>query len=338
MRLYMAALIMACSLAPSVLAQSPTVAPEQMALCKQGDGQDSIMACTAIIDAKLLQDAELSAVYYGRGMANDRLKRYGEALVDYAEAVDLNSDNDGAAYNLSVVCNLLDRALRSGGNTIGMPENAHPYMICGNSFSRRRQLETAMRFYDYGLSKTSGDPMILYNRGLTRQRMGDNEQALEDYTLSIAQHPTAAALINRGNVYSEKGDYAKAVADFAQAKVLGPEAFLAYANGCWARAKWGQELDQALGDCDKALELRPDNAGVLDSLCLVHFRLGRYTEAVSDCDAALKLYVGMAGSFYVRGLAKIRMGDADGGEDDIDRARRLNRNVIGEYAGYGVTR
>jgi hypothetical protein len=50
----------------------------------------------------------------------------------------------------------------------------------------------------------------------------------------------------------------------------------------WTRAQWGQELEQALADCECALKLRPDTAGFLGSRGLVHLRRAEYDQAIAD--------------------------------------------------------
>ena len=57
---------------------------------------------------------------------------------------------------------------------------------------------------------------------------------------------------------------------------------------CWARARWGQELDEALADCNAALKLRPGTAAILDSRGLVYLRKGDFKSAIADYDAALR--------------------------------------------------
>ena len=58
---------------------------------------------------------------------------------------------------------------------------------------------------------------------------------------------------------------------------------------CWARAWWGQELEQALADCNAALKLSPNTAAYLDSRGLVYLRQNQYDKAIADYDAALRL-------------------------------------------------
>jgi hypothetical protein len=59
----------------------------------------------------------------------------------------------------------------------------------------------------------------------------------------------------------------------------------------------------ALRDCDRALQLKPDNADALDSRGLVNLELGRYPEAISDYSASLEKNPHSVSSMFGRGLA-----------------------------------
>jgi len=107
-------------------------------------------------------------------------------------------------------------------------------------------------------------------------------------------------------------------------------------NGrCWVRAIANTELDLALKDCTKAIELADHPAVVLDSRGFVYYRLGRFDEAIADLDAAIKLNPAEANSLFVRGLARTAKGLTTGAQDIAD-ARLLKPDVEAEYARYGL--
>jgi tetratricopeptide (TPR) repeat protein len=99
---------------------------------------------------------------------------------------------------------------------------------------------------------------------------------------------------------------------------------------CWARGMWGEELAQALSDCDLALKLHPDNATYLDSRGLVRLRRGEYDQAIADYTRALKLQPDIAWSHYGRGVAELRKGMKHEGQADIDAAIRLEPHIAEE--------
>jgi tetratricopeptide (TPR) repeat protein len=107
---------------------------------------------------------------------------------------------------------------------------------------------------------------------------------------------------------------------------------------CWARALWGQELNQALLDCDSALKSRPDTAAFLDSRGLVRLRMGDLDRSIADYDAALRLQPHIAWSLYGRGLAKVKKGLTTAGEADIAAAMAIQPRIDEEARTHGITR
>jgi tetratricopeptide (TPR) repeat protein len=133
------------------------------------------------------------------------------------------------------------------------------------------------------------------------------------------------------------GDLDHAHEAFAAARALartGPE----FNSLCWSEATAGVELDDALGDCDKALADMPDTPAFLDSRGFVLLRLKRYEESITSYDAAIKLQPQEAASLYGRGIAKLRLGRQAGGEADIAAARAVNPRIEAIFGGYGVKR
>jgi tetratricopeptide (TPR) repeat protein len=106
---------------------------------------------------------------------------------------------------------------------------------------------------------------------------------------------------------------------------------------CWARAQWGQELDEALADCNTALKLRPNAAAYFDSRGLIYLRRSNYDKAIADYDAALRLQPKLAWSLYGRGLARLRKGDSTAGQADIAAATALRPGIAAEASKQGIS-
>jgi len=99
-------------------------------------------------------------------------------------------------------------------------------------------------------------------------------------------------------------------------------------NGrCWARVVLGIELDQALKDCNDAIDADARNPAYLNSRGWVHLRMGQHQRALADFDRALELRPGVALALYGRGVAKSRLGDAAQGEADLAAARNAQADI-----------
>jgi tetratricopeptide (TPR) repeat protein len=142
----------------------------------------------------------------------------------------------------------------------------------------------------------------------------------------------AAAYAKLGKVHQAEGELASAVAKYPSyypawedlgellEKDRGPGMLMSTMNAmrqknpndptalnevCWMGATTGEEIDAALADCNAALQLKPGDAGYLDSRALANLRKGNFAAAIADATAALANNSKLSGSLYVRGLARV---------------------------------
>jgi tetratricopeptide (TPR) repeat protein len=106
---------------------------------------------------------------------------------------------------------------------------------------------------------------------------------------------------------------------------------------CWSRALSGQELPQAVSDCNAALKMRPHTAQILETRGLVYLRQNNYDKAIADYDTSLRLNPKSAWSLYGRGLAKQRKGLTAAAQADIAAATALEPKIAEQAAKYGLT-
>ena len=105
---------------------------------------------------------------------------------------------------------------------------------------------------------------------------------------------------------------------------------------CWPRLLLGIELDDALDDCDDAVDSDSKNPAYLDSRGWVYLRLGKYKKALSDFDRSIEYRPESAWSLYGRGLTKTRLGDAAQGEADLTAARKVQPDIDLKVAHAGL--
>lgn len=96
---------------------------------------------------------------------------------------------------------------------------------------------------------------------------------------------------------------------------------------CWIRARMGIELDEALEDCDDAIDSDPKNPEYLDSRGWVYLRLRKYKNALADFDRSVASRSTGAWSLYGRGLAKTYLGDVLQGDVDLAAARKVQPDI-----------
>jgi tetratricopeptide (TPR) repeat protein len=159
----------------------------------------------------------------------------------------------------------------------------------------------------------------------------------QEYQVRLARTPISAdEFADRGDARIWAGDYAKAMADFDKAVQLKPDDAPMLNGRCFARAEAGKELDRALADCNASLALDPHIAATLDSRGFVYFRMGQVDKALMDDNAALKIAPKLAPTLYVRGLIERRKGDATAGDADVAAAKVIEPTIVATYARYGV--
>ncbi|EAU43185.1 hypothetical protein FP2506_10086 [Fulvimarina pelagi HTCC2506] len=93
----------------------------------------------------------------------------------------------------------------------------------------------------------------------------------------------------RGISFERRGIWEKAEADFKQALDLSPDQpqVLNYLGYSWVDQN--VHLEEGLDMIRKAVELRPNDGYIIDSLGWAYYRLGRYDEAVEELERAVLL-------------------------------------------------
>ncbi|GAB1581243.1 tetratricopeptide repeat protein [Phyllobacterium phragmitis] len=98
-----------------------------------------------------------------------------------------------------------------------------------------------------------------------------------------------AVFYQRGIAYERLKEWDKAEPNFREALKLFPDQpqVLNYLGYSWV--DMNMNLDEALDMIRKAVELRPQDGYIVDSLGWAYYRLGRYDEAVTELEKAVKL-------------------------------------------------
>ena len=181
--------------------------------------------------------------------------------------------------------------------------------------------------------------MAYYQRGLAHHENGAFDAAVADYDRALAISPNFPEAVERRTIALSGQilkDFVTRIAQADAAIEANPANATAYNNRCWERAVEGVELDRALADCNRSLELEPGNAQALDSRGLVNLKRGEYQLALIDYQVATQLGPDEAHFLYGRGVAKFQMGNATDGLADIDAALELDDTIARAYVRYGV--
>ncbi|MBL0968162.1 MAG: DUF3857 domain-containing protein [Brevundimonas sp.] len=179
------------------------------------------------------------------------------------------------------------------------------------------------------------NPTVVLGVAAHRMNSGRNQDAYQmvDHLISVTEEPDAQVLILRGELAIALGHLEITEQDFAQARLESGNADVLN-NLCWAAARGGVFLDQALRDCDAALALAPASVHIQDSKGRVLLQRGDYAAARDVYDAVLAEEPELVSSLYGRGLAKIALGDAEAGEADKAAAVALYEDAAEDFENF----
>lgn len=167
-------------------------------------------------------------------------------------------------------------------------------------------------------------------------KVRDREELLRsaagDFTQVIALQPKhSAAYKQRGMIYLELQDYARALADLQKAADGGAESAIFYNNLAWHYVTVPAELrdpNKALALVQRALRLRPGYATILNTLGVVYYRLDRLPEAIRALEASRKAGYDELTAFdaYFLAMAHHRLGNAALAKEYLERAIRWHES------------
>ena len=173
----------------------------------------------------------------------------------------------------------------------------------------------------------------------TLQRDEKIDQAIEKWRsiANIAEGMdevlAARAWFSVGYLFYTKEMWEKAIAAHDKAINLNPD-FVAYTQRGIAKSKLGQ-YKAALNDFDKAIELKPDEAGPFSNRGIVKFELGEHEDAFADFDRAIQLQPDLVDAYYNQGVARLNLGKHSDAVSSFDALIRLQPEVTVAYLARG---
>ena len=176
------------------------------------------------------------------------------------------------------------------------------------------------------------------NRGNAYTDKGEYELAIQDYDESIKLNPNyAKPFNNRGVAYQKKGDYDRAIKDFDAAINIDPKYGDAFANRAEIYQKKG-DYPGALKDFDEAIQFQPTLGVVWNERCWTHAIIGDLQAALTDCNEAIRLVPNLAAAFDSRGFTYLKLGQWELAITDFNSALRLDPNLPSSLFGRGFAK
>ena len=136
------------------------------------------------------------------------------------------------------------------------PSEPEFYDMRASFFEQKKQYKDALEVIEKGLAKFEDDEKLLYFAGALHDKLGDKEKGIKVMEQIIEKNEKNAHALN----------------------------FLGYTY-----AELGKDLDKAEGYIKRAVELRPNDGFIEDSLGWVYFKQGRLDEALASLKKAAEL-------------------------------------------------
>jgi tetratricopeptide (TPR) repeat protein len=137
-----------------------------------------------------------------------------------------------------------------------------------------------------------------------------------DGTYHYPKNGIARETLLTGLAFQRKGneEFARKYFDFAiktetQALQSSPSGAENFGERCWLRAVINVELETGLADCERGLQIKPDDYEILRNKGLILYRQGRYQEALASCNASAQQKPADAFNLFLRGVVKQKLGD-----------------------------
>ena len=242
-----------------------------------------------------------SEVLYGLGsaLASDGGQENAAALLQLA--LHLDPDADMAAISLAELFVRIGKHERSSRILMGVTDTSPlkrdadiqiglNFNAMGNLDEARTHLEALVEKHPQDLDVISAlgdvlrsnqmfeDAETVYSRGI---------ETLE--TLDTLEPSHWTLFYSRGVCLERQQKWSHAESDFRKSLELSPDQPLVLNYLGYSLVDRGLKLDEALGMIRKAVELRPRDGYIVDSLGWAYYRLGRYEDAVRELEEAVRL-------------------------------------------------
>jgi len=262
--------------------------------------------------AEKIKNPKDAKTFYDRGVINNDLEEYNNAIANFGIAITINPTYGGAYYSRGLAY------LRKGDN------------------------DKAIEDYTKAIQLQPDDWMAFNDRGVAYARKGDLDKSIEDFTVPISLNPThPLAYWNRGFSYMHKGEFDKAVPDFSKVVELKPE--FKGPNGAsesaqyWRRSAYFNsgaayydkgEYDKAIPIFDETIKTDPDFAAVayyFRGMSYLRGKEKRVPQGMADLSMAIELNPEYGDAYRDRGIfSYMNVMTKSGAGSDLTKANAIS--------------
>ena len=205
-------------------------------------------------DATLFQLGDISAKL---DQSDKAIDYFGQISADSAYSRDAQMQ---LAINLAILKRNDEAIQHLNGLLESNPQDMRTYLAIGSIYSQDKDYRKAADTYDKAVAvpkqPVRNDWTIFYQRGIAYERLKEWDKAEPNFLKALELYPDQPQVLN----------------------------YLGYS---WI--DMNTKLEQGLDLIKKAVDARPQDGYIVDSLGWAYYRLGRYDEAVTQLEQAVKL-------------------------------------------------
>jgi tetratricopeptide (TPR) repeat protein len=243
--------------------------------------------------------------YYQRALVNKLLKNYYDVLADCQRILEQNPDHPLAgwlnAIALVKVENYSVALLSLNQHIENYPQDPNGYCYRGICYEKLENFSQALIDFDRAILLQSNHHIFHHARGRIRQKTGDLQGALTDFSITINCKPQAAVYDDRAEVYRCLGSHLEALQDCDFAIELNPNFTNAYFRRGLTYAEIG-DLELALLDYNRTILLDPRHPNAYIQRSWIYFRQQDYQHAKQDCQTIKSFNKSCFWSSYMLGI------------------------------------
>jgi tetratricopeptide (TPR) repeat protein len=207
--------------------------------------------------------------------------------------------------------------------TIEIPDELKSKVNIAAQLARANQPAEALASYSEILTAAPSLFTIAVERGKLYQQTKDHAKAIADFTTAISFRPMEyfEAYFRRCISYYETGEYTKSIPDCSKAIEInpGPAEYYYYRGLAYTGLRtW----EKAAADLASANERNNDNADAHLQLARIYFEMDQLIGALREYTVAIQKRPGFIDAYKGRAVVKAALGDAIGSQDDLGRVAR----------------
>lgn len=335
----------ALAAANTAIQQQPTaVAYESRAAVWHKSGQ--IDAALQDFTRAIQLDPQSARLLNNRGFLQLSRQQFAAALADFDAAIAIDPQYANAFNNrglLHIAQGQHRQAVLDLNQAIqANPEYVDAYNNRGFALMQLGKWDRALADFNQALKRDGKYVNAIANRGLVKLNLGDAVGAILDFTDAMLIDPENPKFyVHRREAYLLTGSLDKAQQDAEKIRRLqelqvysqaiaehpaDPRAYVARA----LRIEQQGDLDRAIADLTKAVELQPTDLKVRLMRAALAVKQKDYTLAVADCEVALQAEANQQ-AYSLRGDCRLATGDLEGALADFEAAQRLDATVVAVY-------